>query len=125
MDTHIKQRILIIEDDRELASIVQQMLSFHEEREIEIVNDGQNALARILEMRPDLIILDLNLPHVSGAKIFQEIQVQETLKHIPVIILTADGQAPRETYLQENATMLLVKPVEMRQLRRMVKRLLY
>src|SRR4029453_10658134 len=81
---------LIIEDDESLAtvfSIALQMAEF----ETEIVRGGREALTRLTEIVPTLILLDLHLPNVSGRDILREIRADERLAKTWVILSTADA----------------------------------
>ena len=82
---------LIIEDEEVLAEIYTvalQMAGF----ETEVVGDGQQALTRLAEIVPTLVILDLHLPRVSGAEILHHIRGDERLSNTKVILATAQDR---------------------------------
>jgi CheY-like chemotaxis protein len=111
---------LIVEDDRNLAeifAITVQKADF----ETEIARDGQRALDRLAEVVPDLIVLDLNLPYVSGAEILRYIRANERLAGIKVILSTAQEQLAEP--LAELADLTLLKPVSPMQLYQLASRL--
>jgi len=111
---------LIIEDDIDLATIFAQALraaGF----ETEIVLDGAKARAKLSAKEPDVVVLDLHLPHVSGQKLLEEIRNNERLSDTQVIIATADPRLAEQ--LQNQADLALVKPISFRQLRDLAQRL--
>ena len=110
---------LIIEDDPQLSQIFS--LALMGLFETEIVMDGKTALARLSEITPDVIILDLNLPEVNGEQILAYIRETSRLEKIPVIIATADAR--QADYLQDSVEIVLIKPVSPVQLRELAVRL--
>ncbi len=93
-----KLRILLVEDNPEDIVIAERALSkahVEEKSELFIVRDGQEALDFLRRQgshrdapRPDLILLDLKLPKVNGHEVLAEIKQDESLRRIPVIVLT-------------------------------------
>lgn len=118
-----KRFALIIEDNREIGDIYAttlQMAGF----ETETVLDGKLALDKLDERAPDLIILDMNLPQVSGHYIYKTIRSNRRLDNTVVIISTANTLVG--TMLGEGLAyqdQLLLKPVTPRQLREVVDNL--
>lgn len=110
---------LIIEDDIDLATIFAQALraaGF----ETNIVLDGGKAVQRLANEKPDIVVLDLHLPHVSGPEILEKIRADERLKDTQVIIATADPRLAEE--LQDQADLALIKPISFKQLRDLAQR---
>ncbi len=93
-----KLKILLVEDNPEDILIAERALTkanMKEKSELFIVRDGQEALDFLYRQgqhenapRPDLILLDLKLPKVSGHEVLQKIKEDEHLRRIPVIVLT-------------------------------------
>jgi two-component system KDP operon response regulator KdpE len=115
-----KSLALIIEDDQKLGDIFSLSLQAAE-FETEIVTDGKVALARLAATRPDLVVLDLHLPHVSGEKILQHIRADVRLANTRVMLVTADALMA-EGLLGE-ADLVLLKPISPAQLRDLASRL--
>jgi len=87
-------RILLVEDSRADAILIQEALrQVSSDHSVETVNDGERALARLRSSgtRPDLVLLDLNLPRKDGRAVLAEIKADEGLKAIPVIVLTTSS----------------------------------
>jgi len=111
---------LIIEDDRDLALIFAQALQAAGFA-TGIVRDGDDALARLAVVTPDIVVLDLHLPRISGADILREIRADERLAQTRVIVATAD---PRMAdMLQDQPDLVLLKPISFSQLRDLAARL--
>lgn len=116
-----KPLALIVEDDHDLSTIFNQALK-RAGCQTEIVNDGQAALDWLEHTVPDLVILDLHLPYVSGEDILLHIRNDKRLKNILVILSTADARLADT--LRSKAELVLVKPVSFMQLQKLAKRLL-
>jgi len=86
-----KPKILLIEDDHFLSKIYQNRLT-SEGFEVTIALEGEDGLAKIKSLAPDLILLDLVLPKKDGFEILSEMKMDQRLKKIPVIILSNLGQ---------------------------------
>ncbi len=115
-----KPLALIIEDDFEIGNILS--LALENDFEIEIIQDGNQALARLAEVIPALIMLDLHLPTVSGLDIFAQIRSDTRLKTVKVIVCTAD--AIQAEALRNQADLVLEKPISPSQVRNLASRLI-
>ena len=83
--------ILLVEDDPFLIDIYTtkfKKVGFS----LEVATDGEEALRKLNEKKPDLLILDIVLPQIDGWEILKKIQADEKLKMIPVIVLSSLGQ---------------------------------
>jgi CheY-like chemotaxis protein len=79
--------ILIVEDIELNRELLAQLLE--DEHRLVFAEDGVAALERATETRPDLILMDLSLPRMDGWEATRRLKADQTLAHIPVIILTA------------------------------------
>jgi CheY-like chemotaxis protein len=114
-----KPLALIVEDDPHLGRIFSITLS--ESFETEIIADGSHALARLKEVVPHLLVLDINLPGASGSEVLHAVRSDERFGAVRVILATADS---RQAYdLQDKADIILLKPVSVVQLRDLSERL--
>lgn len=85
------RKILIVEDDEVLASVYETRLGmegFHSKQ----VNNGEEALSVIQDYRPDLILLDVMMPRISGFDVLDIIRNTPSIANTQVIMLTALGQ---------------------------------
>ncbi|MBN2303498.1 MAG: response regulator [Anaerolineae bacterium] len=109
----------VIEDNPENARLFALVLS-QGEFEVETLYDGETALARLSEVTPDLVILDLNLPGISGIDLLRHMRNDARLTAVPVIVATANPQMTEE--ITDLADLVLFKPVSYVQLRDLVAR---
>ena len=86
----MRKRILIVEDDVNLLAIVRENLVF-EGFEVDFVRDGGAALAKVHDFRPDLVVLDVMLPGISGFEVASRLRSDHN--YVPVLMLTARGRA--------------------------------
>jgi len=111
---------LVIEDDNKLANIFS--LSLQAARfEVDVVQDGQSAIARLEAVIPAVVVLDLHLPNVSGKDILRHIRADERLAETKVILATADARMA-ET-LRRESDLVLLKPISPNQMRDLAARL--
>lgn len=110
----------VIEDDRNLALAFAEAVK-EADFEVEVYYDGQTALDRLAEATPNIVILDLHIPHVSGSQILDYIRSIERLKSIRVIVASADDHRAAE--LRGVADLVLLKPIGFRQLQQLATRL--
>jgi DNA-binding response OmpR family regulator len=85
----VVQTVLIVEDDSDLRQMLRTALAFADYRVIE-ASDGMAALQAIDRNPPDVVLLDLGLPVVTGAAVRQEIAAQAHTRHIPVVVITGE-----------------------------------
>lgn len=107
--------ILIVEDEPNIA----ESLGFILEREghsVMTVADGETALARLRKALPDLLILDVMLPGLSGFEVLKSLKADERWKALPVLLLTARTQ-PRDRELAHaiGAAAYMTKPFSNRE----------
>ncbi len=111
---------LIIEDDPDAADIFSAAIEAAE-YETEIIGSGKQALERLAVTEPSIVVLDLHLPHVSGADILNYIRSEPRLEKTRVIIASADPRTADMLY--GKATLVLIKPIGFTQLRNLAIRL--
>lgn len=117
------RRILVCDDEDVLRTLVREVLS--EAYEIVEAEDGEQALARALERRPDLVILDMMMPGRSGIEVLRAVRGHPELARTPVLMLTARTQpADREAAERAGADSYLAKPFSPLGLVRAVEELL-
>src|SRR5256712_4256267 len=118
------KRILIIEDDRDIVELVRYNLA-NEGFQVSSANDGSTGLTTLKKTPPDLLLLDLMLPKLSGLEICREIRRDDSLNRLPILMLTARGEeADRVVGLEMGADDYVTKPFSPRELLARVKALL-
>jgi len=111
--------VLIVEDDPTQNQIF--TLTLESDFEVETYTDGNAASARLDEVVPALLVLDLNLPGVPGREILAQVRADERMAETRVILTTADEQQADMLYKQ--ADLVLLKPISPGQLKDLAKRL--
>jgi phosphate regulon transcriptional regulator PhoB len=120
----IKKRILVIEDDRDIVELVRYNLE-KDGYQVFTATDGAIGMAQVKKSPPDLLVLDLMLPKLSGLEICKEIRRDAALNRLPILILTARGEeADRVVGLELGADDYVTKPFSPREFVARVKALL-
>jgi DNA-binding response OmpR family regulator len=114
-----KPLAFIVEDDEDAGVIFANALQ-EGGFACEIISAGDVALARLAETVPAVVVLDLDLPGVSGAEVLRQIRADARLAQTHVIIATAHPDLAAG--LEEKADLVLIKPVSFTQLRDLAKR---
>ena len=118
------KRVLLIEDDRDIVELVRYNLE-REGFQVAAATDGASGLAQIRKTPPDILLLDLMLPKLSGLDICKEIRRDTSLNRLPILMLTARGEeADRVVGLEMGADDYVTKPFSPRELGARVKALL-
>jgi two-component system, OmpR family, alkaline phosphatase synthesis response regulator PhoP len=113
----IPPRVLVVEDEQDIASLIKHTLERSGDAVVETVGRGDEALRIIAADTPDLVILDLNLPVLSGDEICRMLRQRAETAHIPVIMLTArTSESDRVAGLDLGADDYVTKPFSLREL---------
>ena len=103
-------RILVVEDEEALATLLDYNLR-RENFDVDIAGDGEEALMKIDEGAPDIVVLDWMLPKTSGIEVCRRIRSKPETRNIPVIMLTARSEeADRIRGLETGADDYMTKP---------------
>ena len=114
-----RQTILVVEDDEDLRRLFRTALVLAGYDVVE-AGDGLEALLRIDQAPPDLVVLDIVLPRLSGIAVQQEIAAQAVTRQIPIVVITGSGMEPSEM----DVACFLRKPVSPEQLVEVVEQCL-
>ena len=109
----------IVEDNRDTVIIFRGALELAG-YEVEAAYDGAVAKKYLTETVPDLIVLDLHIPNVSGDVVLQQIRSDERLKETRVFLATADANMAAQ--LRDQAELVLLKPIGFSQLKELAER---
>ncbi len=119
-----KPRILVVEDEDNIAVALDYLMT-REGYDHDRVSSGADAMPRIRATHPDLVLLDVMLPEVSGYEICEGIRMDPTLADVKILMMTARGSAiERRKGLALGADGFISKPFELKALREEVRRLL-
>lgn len=117
-------RILIAEDERDIRDLITFTLRFAGHEVVAAAN-GEEAVVKALEMIPDLIMMDVRMPKMTGYEACKAMKIEESIKHIPVVFLSAKGQESEvQTGLEVGAYEYILKPFSPDQLTDRVKTIL-
>jgi two-component system, OmpR family, alkaline phosphatase synthesis response regulator PhoP len=85
-------KVLVVEDDRSIQMVLELVLTRMAKCEVITASDGKEGLDKIIQQKPDLVLLDLMLPSMDGFEICQRAKADDTTRNIPIIFLTAQPQ---------------------------------
>ncbi len=120
-----KTRVLIVEDETDIAGLIKHTLERGGDVAAEIVTSGDEALKAAAEQPPDLIVLDLNLPVLGGLEVCRLLRARPATARTPIIMLTArTSEADRVTGLDTGADDYITKPFSLRELAARVRAVL-
>lgn len=88
----VQAKILVVDDEADLVSTIRRHLEWCR-YEVATASDGEEALEKAVEERPDLILLDTAMPVMDGHEVLERIRVHPELRDIPVIMVTAYCEA--------------------------------
>jgi len=119
---HGKRTILYIEDNLSNLNLVQEILRQQPQVELLSAMQGRLGLDLARKHSPDLILLDVHLPDLDGWEVFSQLQVEETTRNIPVIVLSADATARQiQQFMTAGARDYLTKPLDVGRFSRVIE----
>ena len=120
-----KSRILIVEDEQDVAGLIKHAVERNGDAEAEIVASGDGALKAVSERPPDLLVLDLNLPVLDGVELCRILRSQTDTRRLPIIMVTARAsEDERVRGLEIGADDYITKPFSLRELTARVRAVL-
>ncbi len=118
-------RILVVDDESDIAGLIKHTLERSGDVEVSIVGSGDAALKSVFDHPPDLVILDLNLPVLSGSEVCRLLRAKPATAQLPIIMLTArTGESDRASGLDLGADDYMTKPFSVRELAARVRAVL-
>ncbi|HSC29531.1 MAG TPA: response regulator transcription factor [Vicinamibacterales bacterium] len=118
-------RVLVVEDEQDIAGLIKHTLERAGDAQVQIVASGDVALRAVTDNPPDLVILDLNLPVLSGTEVCRILRGRPATAAIPIIMLTArTGESDRVAGLDLGADDYVTKPFSLRELAARVRAVL-
>lgn len=117
----MSKKVLLIEDSKTDAEVVRSLL-LDENLDVEVAYSGNEGFKKAIEIRPDLIFLDLNLPDINGIEVCAKIKREKSLEHSIVVILSiSDDMHSIRKAFAVNADDYIIKPPEAQFLVKKVK----
>src|SRR5215210_6320718 len=115
-------KVLVVEDEHDIATLIKHTLERLGSAAVHIVSSGDAALAAAASIAPDLVILDLNLPTLSGTEVCRLLRCAPATAAVPIIMLTArTAEADRVAGLNLGADDYITKPFSLRELEARVR----
>jgi diguanylate cyclase (GGDEF)-like protein len=111
---------LIVEDDRDIVALFRHVLDLAG-YQTEIALHGKVAVDFLSRRKPDIVLLDLNLPGVSGVEILSMMRADERLRNIPVVVITAHSHLVESMNIKPQ--LVLIKPVNIEQMTNLILRI--
>ena len=106
------KKVLIVDDEPNIVKAIQYILS-DENAEIYTAADGESGLAKALEIKPDVLVLDVMMPGLDGYSVAKKIREHENLAGVNILFLTAKGTAQdKMTGYDSGGEIYLVKPFD-------------
>jgi CheY-like chemotaxis protein len=115
------KRILVVDDIIDNSFLLQIVLE-EEGYQVEVANSGYAAIAIVQENPPDLILLDVMMPEVSGYEVTQQIRQNPALPDVPIILVTGYDHPSKEAALECGADGLIRKPIDFHEVIHQVRR---
>ncbi len=110
------ERILIVEDNPQNMKVAQETLRPHGYTLLE-ATDGEEALEIVVKEKPDLIIMDMQLPKMSGLEVTKRLRQMPDFNRVPIIALTAYAtKGDEEKFIEAGCNAYLSKPINIREL---------
>jgi CheY-like chemotaxis protein/phosphoribosyl 1,2-cyclic phosphodiesterase len=107
--------VLIVDDDPNIHLLVEAALA--KDYDIVVAEDGEEGLEKLVSDRPDMVVLDLNMPLMGGMSVLKKLRADPKLAHLPVLVLTVSGnEASTRAAFEAGATDFLTKPFTIPQL---------
>jgi len=120
-----RTHVLVVEDEPDVAGLIKHSLEKGGQIQVEVVSTGDGALKAVNERTPDLIVLDLNLPVLSGLEVCRILRARPASAKVPIIMLTArTSESDRVTGLDVGADDYITKPFGFRELAARVRAVL-
>lgn len=118
-------RVLVVEDEQDIAALIKHALERSGDAQVDVVWSGDTALRAVADQAPDLVILDLNLPVLSGTEVCRVIRNRADTANVPIIILSArTSESDRVAGLDLGADDYVTKPFSLRELAARVRAVL-
>jgi DNA-binding response OmpR family regulator len=117
----VKRKVLVVDDDPQIRKILTRMLA-PAIYEIRSADDGFSALQSVREWNPDLVILDIMMPGMSGIEVCRQIREEKPQQDLQILMLSAkDSQADRIRALEYGANDYVTKPFHIASLGRKIQ----
>lgn len=108
------KKILVVDDDPYLVDILFYRLKLNGYQVVS-AKDGAEALAKVRDLKPDLVVLDMSMPVMDGFQVVKEIKEEETMKNIPIVVVSGRVE-DRTKVFEMGVKRFIAKPYEAKNL---------
>lgn len=116
--------ILVAEDERDIRELINFTLMFAGHKVTQAAN-GAEALELALQVKPDLIVMDVRMPKMTGYEACRQMKQHDSIRHVPVVFLSAKGQDEEvQTGIEAGAVAYILKPFAPEELTRRIGEIL-
>jgi len=121
----VKKKILIVEDNPQNMKLMEMLLEAKGYILLEAI-DGEQAMDVATTERPDLILMDIQLPKMSGLEVTRKLRQLPAFNHIPIIAITAYAmKGDKEKFIEAGCDAYLTKPIDTRELPKVISEMLF
>ncbi|HXX92098.1 MAG TPA: response regulator [Planctomycetota bacterium] len=115
----VRRRILIVDDDRDLLELLQDAL--RDQYDVDVASSALEAASRLPVFRPDIILLDIRLPDLSGLDVCRHFQAYKSERKAPILTMSAyGGEIDPAEVRRSGADAFLPKPLKMAELKKRI-----
>lgn len=118
-----QKTIVIVEDNEAICLLLKDILTFEREYDAIFFMTGAEALERIRETNPRLLVLDYNLPDINGIVLYDQLHVTQSLEEVPALVISAALPVGIVNEIKKRNITFLQKPFSIRDLIHFIKRL--
>ena len=112
--------IYVIDDDEKLQTVLDMALT-EDGYDVELASDGEEALRRLDQIQPDLVLCDVMMPFLDGRQVWQAVREQLQYAGVPFVLMTALDRKPWFAALEADGVVILQKPFNIDQLVALVR----
>ena len=119
------QRKILLVDDSETVLMMERMILQKESYQVVMARDGQEGIAKAMEVKPDLILMDVVMPNMNGFEAVRWLRQQEETKSVPIVMVTTKAEMESmEAGYESGCSDYVIKPIDSLELLTKVKNLL-
>jgi PleD family two-component response regulator len=119
------QRKILLVDDSETVLMMERMILQKESYQVVMARDGQEGIAKAMEVKPDLILMDVVMPNMNGFEAVKWLRQREETKSVPIVMVTTKAEMESmEAGYESGCSDYVIKPIDSLELLTKVKNLL-
>ena len=123
MEPESRKKVLVADDDKDVTNCIELVLK--DKYDVIKVNDGVLCVAVAMKSKPDLLLLDITMPKMSGYQVMDNFKRNPQLKDVPIILVTGKTSLQEKDFgYRKGAVGYITKPFEMAELVKMVDKVL-